>query len=224
MLRQDLISRYLIVFGVVLTLFLVVFVGWEPLLIPILLLFGSGVLRIYVNRKVQVDEQLSEREKQNIVYYTLIALLAMLIGGLFVENLFQPKVPASVNSLASSMPVVATLFTVDMAVCEEQFFRGELFDLFSFRYAAAGIVVTAIVFALYHLNVYGSSPEDLAYVLVAGVVLAWVGAKTGRVAVPMLAHVLNNLLGIVALIPVVFLVLCVLVLAVYRRRIKLWEI
>lgn len=224
MLRQDIVSRSLIVLAVVLTLFLYVFVGLEPLITPILLLFGAGVIRIFGHaKKVEVDPTISQAERHDIVYYCMVSLLSMLVGGIFVENLFTPRVPPSV--LAVEMVLVGILFSCLMAISEEQFFRGELLDLFASHSPVAkiptAILVTAFGFWAYHLKVYGSRPDNLIYVLLAGIVLGWAAWKTQRVLTPIIAHILNNLLGSAFLLPAIIIV-CAWAFVKYRRGKLVW--
>jgi len=81
------------------------------------------------------------------------------------------------------------------AVTEEAFFRRYLFDLLLPSVGAGGaVVVTAGLFALAHVTVWGwwVLPLDLA----AGLVLSWQRAATGRWSVPAVTHVLANTLAL----------------------------
>jgi uncharacterized protein len=74
-------------------------------------------------------------------------------------------------------------------VVEEILFRGMLFPLLALRWgAAAGMVVSALVFGLYHLNVLGAS--------VFGLVATVLYMRTSSLLVPMGAHFVNNFLAI----------------------------
>lgn len=230
MLRQDVVSRLLILIAVCLTILLYVFVGVEPLITPILLLFGAGVIRIFVTvKKVQVDETIDETEKHDIIYYSMIGLLAMLVGGIFIEKLYHPPVPSRISDI-SMLPYVAVLFSALMAISEEIFFRGELFGFVATAGArtkvpgaiSGAILLTALAFRYYHLKVYAGSEEDLLYVLLGGIVLASVAWKTKRVLTPTIAHILNNLGGTIFLVPALVIIGLWSITKIRRGRIT-WE-
>jgi uncharacterized protein len=81
------------------------------------------------------------------------------------------------------------------AVAEEAFFRRYLYGVLAPSWGpAAAVVLTAGLFALVHVTVWGwwVLPLDLA----AGLVLSWQRAATGRWSVPAATHVLANTLAL----------------------------
>ena len=99
-------------------------------------------------------------------------------------------VPAAPRAL-----VVAVALNALAAVAEEAFFRRYLYGLLAPSYGtAAAVVVTAGLFALVHVTVWGwwVLPLDLA----AGLVLSWQRAASGRWSVPAATHVLANTLAL----------------------------
>lgn len=227
MLRRDKISSLLTCSAVVLTLMLYVYVGLEPLITPILLIFGAVCLRVLGHIKgkgveqavtLDVDPEISHFEKQDIVLYSMLGVLAMLIGAIVInENLFIPPVPTIVADI-SIIPAVTVMFLSLMAIAEEEFFRGELFSILSRGHSGIATTVSTAIFTMYHAHYYPIT--DLIWVSLAGVVLAWVGWKTQRVLTPTIAHLLNNLMGTAVLIPAILVI--VAWMFIKRRKGQLW--
>jgi membrane protease YdiL (CAAX protease family) len=79
-----------------------------------------------------------------------------------------------------------------VATCEELFLRGTLYDAVSrWRGAHAAIAVSAVLFALLHLPLYG--PAALPLDLGIGLILGWLRERTGSAAAPAVAHVVADL-------------------------------
>ncbi|HEU4401040.1 MAG TPA: CPBP family intramembrane glutamic endopeptidase [Candidatus Polarisedimenticolia bacterium] len=80
------------------------------------------------------------------------------------------------------------------AICEEILFRGFLQAGFvqAFESPGKGILMTALVFAAFHLD-----PWRFAGVLVLGLFLGYLVHRSGSLLPAMLAHALNNILSIV---------------------------
>lgn len=98
---------------------------------------------------------------------------------------------------ADSMP--ALLFNVFMvallpAIGEELFFRGIVQRIFInwTKNQHWGIWITAILFSAFHLQFYGFLPRMLLGAMF-GYLLIW----TGSIWVPMLAHFINNTMGVI---------------------------
>ena len=80
-------------------------------------------------------------------------------------------------------------------MAEEAFFRRYLYGLLAPAHGmAVAVVVTAALFALVHVTVWGwwVLPLDLA----AGLLLSWQRAATGRWSIPAVTHVLANTLAL----------------------------
>ena len=76
-------------------------------------------------------------------------------------------------------------------LCEELFFRGLLQR--SLGNGPLAIGVAAVAFALVHLD-----PPHVLGVLPLGLFFGWVAARTGSVLVPIVAHVSNNTVSLIA--------------------------
>jgi membrane protease YdiL (CAAX protease family) len=77
-------------------------------------------------------------------------------------------------------------------VAEEIFFRGFAYRIFRERFGVrAGVLLSAALFALIHLN-----PVALVPIFVMGIMLAWLYERTGSLAAPVGMHVANNVLAL----------------------------
>ena len=92
---------------------------------------------------------------------------------------------------SESLLLVLPLFALVPGICEELFFRGMLQRALG---SSVGVViVVAMAFSLYHID-----PHQIAGTLPAGLYLGWLAARTGSTLVPIVAHVTNNCLALVA--------------------------
>jgi membrane protease YdiL (CAAX protease family) len=106
------------------------------------------------------------------------------------------ETPDFARMLFTLMPpwAVYLLAVVLAPVGEELYFRGRLFDGIGERVGLpAAVVGTSVAFALLH-----AVPELIPVYVTFGMVLAGLRLRTGGLAAPILAHLLNNLVGIVA--------------------------
>ncbi len=80
-------------------------------------------------------------------------------------------------------------------ICEEIFFRGFVLRRLSPLGARRAILVSALVFAMFHTNV-----AQFIYAFAAGVVLGAITFVTGRVRYAIIIHVINNGISVGAMI------------------------
>jgi membrane protease YdiL (CAAX protease family) len=135
-------------------------------------------------------------------------LLAGLVAAL-VEQVQGAPLESSVGQLADDLAkaspwpvVVLALFAlIGAPICEEIAFRGLLYGSLEKRgwSAAPAVVVSAVVFAAFHLE-----PARFPVLLVIGLVLGSVRAFTGSTRASIAAHMANNLPGAIALVVLAF--------------------
>jgi len=77
-------------------------------------------------------------------------------------------------------------------ICEEIMFRGFLFRFFEKQGKWIAIIISAILFSVFHLDPYRLIP-----VFFLGVLLAWIMYKSNSIYLSILAHMLNNGLALV---------------------------
>jgi sodium transport system permease protein len=74
------------------------------------------------------------------------------------------------------------------AICEEVLFRGVVLRGLATRLApSAAVVITGVLFGMFHLDVYRLLPT-----VTLGVLLSWVALESGSIVTSMVAHFLNN--------------------------------
>jgi len=175
---------------------------FDIMIYPMLLLLGCTVFRVFLNKPVTQDEYIDEPERKSIIINYLIALSGIFIGTYMIRDLYKhPTNP--IPLIGTPFPELAILdmmmFTGLMAICEEQFFRGEIFEWLTNRLPAPGLAIisSSAFFTAYHFQIYGSSVDSLLYVFVGGVVLAWAVYRSRRLCCASLAHLTNNLFSVV---------------------------
>lgn len=157
---------------------------------PLLLLI-AGAVGILFTQKATI----TEREPTTLVTYILyfaLAVVVIALAGLSIRE----AIPSSLLSTANALSLTGRgLIAVLMAISEEFFFRG---FLAGYLYVRQGMIpatiVSAAIFTLYHLAVYGTS-TTLLYVFISGIVLAFVFLRTGSLVPDLSAHILNNLIA-----------------------------
>ncbi len=88
---------------------------------------------------------------------------------------------------------VIIIVAVTPAVCEETMFRGFIQKSFEFRFKPVwAALITAVFFALYHLNPYGLIP-----LIALGFYFGYAAYKSNSIFIPMTLHFLNNLSAII---------------------------
>lgn len=80
------------------------------------------------------------------------------------------------------------LIAVTPAICEEVLFRGVILRGLATRLApSAAIVITGVLFGIFHLDVHRLLPTTLL-----GIILSWLAWQSGSLLPSMIAHFLNN--------------------------------
>jgi len=112
----------------------------------------------------------------------LIRALTEQTNALILLRGIERNVPALV--------VVTLIVGVIGPIGEEVFFRGFAYRVFKERFGlAAGLVLSALLFAVIHGN-----PVGLLPIFVIGLALAWLYERTGNLAAPIGLHCANNLI------------------------------
>ena len=195
MIKQDTITITFTLLAVMISLYLSTFELGVPIIFPTILLISGIIFQFYLLRRVETVDGLSEPETlSGIVFYTLIALAVLAVSGIVV--------PRIVGALPMELTGTdALLYSILMAVAEEQFFRGTLTNfLLQLTSPTPAILGSAAVFCVYHLAVYKTDVSALMYVFAGGLTLAWVGYRSGRLSPSVCAHVLNNILAFTVMV------------------------
>ncbi len=112
----------------------------------------------------------------------LLSILSSLFAGLFGIDPPAPEGP---------LPILFLNYALAPAISEEFFFRFLLFRLFLPYGKKTAVYVTAILFALVHVNL-----AQLPYALAAGLFLGALAASSGSFWIPFLFHLVNNALSL----------------------------
>ncbi len=101
-------------------------------------------------------------------------------------------------ALVRSFPeflLVAFVLALTPAVCEELLFRGYIQQNYTQSMSSGGaVLLTALVFAFFHL-----STANLLPLALLGWYIGYIFSKTGNLAVPFFAHLVNNLAALLFL-------------------------
>jgi membrane protease YdiL (CAAX protease family) len=126
-----------------------------------------------------------------------LILAAMRAIGLDVSGQEESLKSVKNASLAAFIPFAITA-AITAPLAEEAFFRGYALRGLSVRYGLpAGIVISSAVFGLLHLT--GGVGWGVVALFAVGAILAWGYARTGNLLTNVTAHVLNNIVGLIAL-------------------------
>jgi len=196
MIKEDSVSLGLSLGAVMIPIYLATFIGFHTLLlIPTFMLLTGITFQMWISRKIEHDESLSVLETKDMILYTLIALAGIGIGSIVAPGLFKP--PALPALETTSMQIQGPLlYGALYAISEERFFRGAwtLFLDWKLDNPILTNVGSGGMFMVYHFAVYGTSPDKLTYVFIAGTILSFVVLRSGRLTPALLGHIFNNVM------------------------------
>lgn len=163
------------------------------ILIPALLISGTGNLKEVLRIK-----KISFKE---IIRTILIVILAypiiLLLNGIFLTILsnFIELNNFSMDILLTEKGIIRYLIflCVVPAICEEIFFRGALINSYEVYGSRFAIVMSSLVFALFHFDI-----QNFIAPFLLGILFGNILELTGSLFSVILGHFVNNLLGIVA--------------------------
>lgn len=118
------------------------------------------------------------------VSYPIISLCNF-ISLQFSENVID----TTMEDLLKGYPVVVCVFAIAFVPCfvEEFIFRGVLYQAYKGAGLLKAIIVTALLFGMFHMNL-----NQMSYAVVMGVLFICLKEATGSIISPMLMHFLIN--------------------------------
>lgn len=139
---------------------------------------------------------------KEIVLVPFIALSASILVALLVQviNIIYPFPEAYQENLGRifmpDLPLwkVLLLVAVMPGICEELMFRGFIPNFFKRWGMKANVVITALLFAVFHLD-----PFRLLPVFLLGLLLGYLALRSGSIINSMLSHAINNSLALLAM-------------------------
>ena len=129
-----------------------------------------------------------------LLLLTAICLVGFILFTGLIVDLFiyfgytQPSVAPELNSFAKYLTAIVVM-AVMPAIIEELIFRGVILRGFLKYGTVAAVIISSVLFSLFHL-----SPAQTVYQLVLGIVLALVVLKTGKLMYAIIIHFINNFL------------------------------
>ncbi len=177
------------VIGIIVIMYLGTYETTAIILFPAVLLISGVVMELYLEKRREYVDSLDEAATlRQVGFYTIIALLGTFSIGAFTRYVDLPL---------QLMGYSALLYSILIAISEEQFFRGFIVDLFlrEVPHPYLALLGSTLLFMLYHLARYGGTPDSLLYVFVGGFMLSWVAYKSRRLSPCQLGHIINNLMA-----------------------------
>lgn len=143
-------------------------------------------------------------EKENLGFGNFIGIFIMLEGVMLIGSIVANYVTELINKslgievqdstgdLISQAPIGIIILVVVIIgpIFEELVFRKIFVDTIGKYSTSLAILVSAASFALFHGNI-----TQIIYTFGAGLILAWVYAKTKRIIYPIIFHMLLNFFG-----------------------------
>ena len=145
----------------------------------------SGAL---IKNIIKLDENLTEDYLKWFLYALIVQLIFSIIYGGFTGSIFDLEVSWNYN---------AAIMVINSAIAEEIFFSlfltAFLLNLFKKSvYIIFALIINIGVFILFHSIVYGSNTEAIIYIIFLRTVYFMVYARTRRLSIPILLHIVNN--------------------------------
>ena len=140
----------------------------------------------------------------SIGLYLLFNIIINLVLSNFTDNLINPNQEAVNDSVMMNTPAMFAVAVLMGPIVEEVLFRGIVFGTIREKRPVAAYVVSALVFAFYHLWQSAVIAGDWSVFIYAvqylpiGVVLAWTYERTGSIWGSISLHMLINTLAVAA--------------------------
>jgi len=192
MIRQDRISKMLIVAAMLLCVYLATFENSTLIMFPgILLTFGLIMEWFLEKKREDVSDSRDKGSWKEIGFYTVLS-----VGGMALVAWGTSYKPWMIM-----VPASGIAYVVLMAISEEQFFRGFITDLLlsKFNRKILAVILAGFLFAIYHIAMYSTNPDAMLYVLAGGVILSWVAYRSRRLSPGMIAHIFNNVRAVIGM-------------------------
>ena len=173
------------------------------ILFPVILLVTGLVFEWFLEkRREHIEDGENGKKLSSVGYYAIIGICGVLVTGWAVSYVQIPS--ALLSTMQLSLNSDALMYSVLMAVAEEQFFRGFITDgLLSQKIPGVAnnpyfaLVLSALIFMGYHWARYGTDPNALMYVFAGGFILSWIAYKSRRLSPSIISHVATNILAVV---------------------------
>lgn len=112
-----------------------------------------------------------------------ISILTMLSH--FGLEIKSPPIPKA-NNLVEYINLFF-IIAISAGICEEVFFRGLISKVYEKKYKATGVVITAVLFGIFHFNI-----QNLLAPIVLGLVFGYLVYITNSIYAGIVGHITNN--------------------------------
>ncbi|MCT4565892.1 MAG: CPBP family intramembrane metalloprotease [Maledivibacter sp.] len=116
------------------------------------------------------------------MFFNLIMLTILSCFGLNIEPVPIPTADSLIQYI-----VLFFIIAVSAGICEEVFFRGLLLRVYEKKSKMSGLVITAILFGLFHFNL-----QNLIGPIVLGLVFGYLVQITDSIYAGIIGHITNN--------------------------------
>lgn len=172
------------------------------------MLFAVIAIWIFKDSLIEQMKDFLKDKKENLLYGCVIGF-AMLFGASIVGGLISMLLGAKtdsqnqilIESLANAHPIIIVVTSVILApIVEELLFRGTLFGWLYELHPIVAHVLSAFLFGFLHImdSVLSGNIQEwiqiFAYLFMGGV-LSFLYEKRNNICVPILSHMMNNLVS-----------------------------
>ncbi len=210
--KRDIFSQQFIFifFTVILLLFYYLGAGWQMenlesgliktqlllILLPVIL-----ILRVSKNDLKQTL-RLKKTNFKNYLVAILAAVPIIIIVSIITQliNIIYPIPESYLKAMENLLTMsdggllrTIIIIAVLPGICEEILFRGFIINGFKKRGFLSSIVITALLFGIIHLELFKLIP-----VIIIGIWLGYLVLRTNSLFVPIIAHIINNTLAVLA--------------------------
>ncbi len=141
----------------------------------------------------------------SLIKYAVITVFLTLLmnGGSYLQEQLgwsAPELDAMMDQLLHTGTIRGFFWDVFAlaivpAICEELMFRGLIQNELEKSFSSTWVIfLSGLIFALYHLN-----PWNFVFILILGCYFSWLKIKTQSFALSMLAHFINNAIGVLGM-------------------------
>lgn len=171
--------------------------SWLDWLLTFLPIYAVGVpLGLLVLQKLPVPEYTSNKlGGKNFFVLLLIGIFFMYVGNL-IGNVLSYLLSSGTaqnainNYIFDSSPLKIIVIVVLAPLLEEFVFRKQIIDRCGRYGEKTAILLSALTFALFHMNLY-----QMFYAFGLGLVFAYVYTRTHRLRYPVIMHMIINFMG-----------------------------
>ena len=160
-------------------------------LLPALLISSTGDLKEVLKIKKVSFKSLGK----TIILVVLIYPVILLLNGVFLSLLsnFIEYKNFPMEIMLQNVPILNYLVFMCLvpAICEEVFFRGTLTNVYNVYGERFAIIVSALVFALFHFDI-----QNFIAPFLLGLLFASLIEYTGSIIPAIVAHFINNVIAV----------------------------